>query len=467
MTMTTLSDLATHELQPNLRGRVWLPGTAGYDESRSIWNGMIDRRPVAIARCVGTADVLACVKFVRQHDAPFTIRGGGHNIAGLAVADDALMIDLSHMRGAWVDHDHQTVHAQPGATLGDIDRETQLHGLAAVLGFVSNTGATGLTLGGGLGYLTRKYGWTCDNVRSIELVTAEGELVRASDDQNADLFWALRGGGGNFGVVTSIEHRLYPVGPQITGGMIAWRGEDAPAVLELYQEVLASAPPELTCACLIRKAPPAPWLPQAMHGELIIGLLACHTGTEEQAAADLAKVKAFGSPVGDVVQRRPYLQQQSLLDSGQPNGRRYYWKSEYLPGLSAESLRAYQRHGAAVTSPHCAAILFPIDGALNALPSDHSPMGNRDAKLVLNLTAGWDAPEDDDLNRDWARAAWDDMRRFSTGGTYVNFLNAEDGDERIRAAYGQNYERLVAAKTRWDPTNLFRANKNIRPRATV
>ncbi len=461
--MTTIARLAEQELGGSLRGAVLTPDGRGYEAARLVWNAMIDRRPAAIATCVGTADVMACMRLVTKHDLPFTIRGGGHNIAGLAVQDDALMIDLSNMRGAWVDRSQQTVNAQPGATLGDIDRETQLYGLAAVLGFVSNTGATGLTLGGGLGYLTRRYGWTCDNVRSFDMVTAEGDLVRASAEENADLFWALRGGGGNFGVVTNTEHRLYPVGPEITGGMIAWRLEDVSAVLDCYRDVVATAPPELTCACMIRRAPPAPWLPTEMHGELIAGLLVCHTGTEEQAARDLERIKQLGEPVGDVVRRCSYEQQQSILDSGQPNGRRYYWKSEYLSGLEPEALEVYRSHGERVTSPHSAAILFPVDGALNDLPDDHSPMGNRDAKLVLNLTASWEDPAEDASHIDWARNAWEDMRPFSTGGTYINFLNEEDGEDRIRAAYGSNYDRLAEVKSRWDPGNLFKANKNIAP----
>jgi FAD/FMN-containing dehydrogenase len=464
--MNAIRRIAEAELRSSLRGQILLPDSEGYEQSRTIWNGMIDRRPAVVARCVGTADIIACMRFVRAHDVPFTIRGGGHNIAGLAVSDDSLMIDLSHMRGAWVDLEKRVVHVQPGATLGDIDRETQLHGLAAALGFVSLTGATGLTLGGGLGYLTRQYGWTCDNVRTIDLVTATGELVRASEDENTDLFWALRGGGGNFGVVTNIEHRIYPVGPEITGGLIAWRGEDAPLVLDAYRELLASAPPELTCACLIRNAPPAPWLPEAMHGQLIVGLLVCHRGTEAEAERDLAMIKSLGAPVGDVVVRRPYAQQQTLLDATQPSGRRYYWKSEYLPGFDADAIEVYRQHGERITSPHTAAILFPVDGALNDLPADHSPMGNRDAKLVLNLTGAWDSADEDDTHIGWTRAAWEAMRPFSTGGTYVNFLNADDGEDRIRDAYGVNYDKLVQVKTAWDPDNVFSANKNIAPERT-
>jgi FAD/FMN-containing dehydrogenase len=461
--MHNLSQDNINQLQTAIRGQVILPDAQGYEESRLIWNGMIDRKPSAVVRAIGTADVIATVNFARSNDIPFTIRGGGHNIAGLAVADDALMIDLSHMRGAWIDHDKQTVNAQPGATLGDIDRETQLHGLAAVLGFVSNTGATGLTLGGGFGYLTRKYGWTCDNVVSIDMVSAEGELVRASETENSDLFWGLRGGGGNFGVVTNIEYRLYPVGPEITGGLIAWRGEDAQGVLEMFRELIAGAPPELTCASMIRKAPPAPWLPESIHGKQIIGIVVCHTGTAEQAEKDLAVIKSFGAPVGDVVQRRPYIQQQSLLDATQPNGRRYYWKSEYLAGLDDLSLAEYIKHGDAINSPHSAAILFCIDGALNEQPDGHSPMGNRDAKVVLNLTASWDSADEDGEHIGWARKAWTGMRQFSTGGTYVNFLTEDDGEDRIRAAYGDHYDRLVEVKSKWDPDNLFNKNKNIAP----
>jgi FAD/FMN-containing dehydrogenase len=379
--MNTFSQDLINKLQISIRGRVIQPGAAEYEESRLIWNGMIDRRPGIIVRCIGTADVVACINVARTNDIPFCIRGGGHNIAGLAVADDVMMIDLSHMRGAWINNDKNTVNAQPGATLGDIDRETQLHGLAAVLGFVSNTGATGLTLGGGFGYLTRKYGWTCDNVVSMDLVTAEGELVHASETENADLLWGLRGGGGNFGVITNIEHKLYPVGPEVTGGVIAWKAEDAESVLDMFSELTNDAPREL-----------APWLPEEIHGQPIVGIVVCHTGSAEQAERDLAVLKNHGSPVGDVVQRRPYTQQQSLLDATQPNGRRYYWKSEYLAGLDSETLSAYRHHGETIQSPHSAAIFFAVGGAINELPADHSPMGNRDANWVMNLTAAWDAP---------------------------------------------------------------------------
>jgi FAD/FMN-containing dehydrogenase len=451
------------DLRARLRGPLLAPTDAGYDAARSIWNAMIDRRPLAIARCLGVADVVAGVKFARDNGLALSIKGGGHNIAGLCVCDGGLMLDMSLMRGVWVDPAARTAYAQAGCLLGDVDRETQLHGLAAVLGFVSNTGIAGLTLGGGIGYLTRRFGWTCDNILSIDVVTAEGRVLRASERENGDLFWALRGGGGNFGVATSFEYALYPVGPEVVAGAIAWRVEEAPEVLALYRTLCAEAPPELTCVALMRLAPPAPWLPKEIHGRPIVALLVCHTGAVAAGEKALAPVKAFRAPVSDIIQRRPYVSQQSLIDATQPKGRRYYWKSEYLPRLEPALLTQMIEHAGRIVSPHSAIVLFALDGALNRLPADHSPAGNRDAAAVLNITAAWETPGDDAANIEWARAAWRDMRRFSTGGTYVNFLTEEEGDERIRAAYGTNHARLAALKRTWDPDNFFRTNKNIAP----
>jgi FAD/FMN-containing dehydrogenase len=451
------------DFRTRLRGALVLPDDPGYDQSRSIWNAMIDRRPALIARCLGVADVQTCVNFAREQGLTLSIKGGGHNISGLAVCDGGLMIDMSLMRGVWVDPARRTALAQAGCLLGDVDRETQVHSLAAVLGFVSNTGIAGLTLGGGFGYLTRKFGWSSDNVLSMEVVTVNGGVVRASEKENADLFWGLRGGGGNFGVVTNFEYKLYPLGPELMAGAIAWRAEDAREVLEMYRTLTEQAPPELTIAAVLRMAPPAPWLPRAVHGKPIIALFVCYSGSAEEGRKQVAAVKAFGSPVGDIVQRRPYITQQSILDATQPKGRRYYWKSEYMPKLEPDILTKVIEHAEGILSPHSAIILFPIDGALNHLPEDHSPAGNRDAAWVLNITASWENTRDDAANIEWARAAWRDMRRFSTGGTYVNFLTEEEGEERIHAAYGKNYKRLVEVKTKWDPGNLFRMNKNIAP----
>jgi len=447
-----------------LRGTLLLSGDPGYDDARSIWNAMIDRRPALIARCLGVADVVACVNFAREQGLAMSIKGGGHNISGLAVCDGGLMVDLSLMRGVWVDPTTLTAHAQAGCLLGDVDRETQLHGLVANLGFVSNTGIAGLTLGGGFGYLTRRFGWTCDTVLSMDVVSADGSIVRASERENPDLFWGLRGGGGNFGILTSIEYKLHPVGPEIIGGAIAWRGEDAPRVLEMYRTLTEQAPPEFTCVAVLRPAPPAPWLPKEVHGKPIIALFVCYTGPVEEGEKRVAPIKAFGSPVGDVIRRLPYVSQQSLLDATQPKGRRYYWKSEYLPRYEPEMLAKVIEHAGRIVSPHSAIVLFPLDGALNLLPDDYSPMGNRDTASVLNITASWESAEDDQANMDWARTTWQDMRRFSTGGTYINFLTEEESDERVQDAYRKTYGRLVEVKTKWDPTNLFRRNKNIAPR---
>lgn len=457
----TLDDLRTR-----LRGALLLPGDTGYDDGRSVWNAMIDRRPALIARCLGVADVLTCVNFARERDLPLSVKGGGHNISGLAVCDGGLMLDMSLMRGVWVDPTTRTARAQAGCLLGDLDRETQIHGLAAVLGFVSNTGIAGLTLGGGFGYLTRRFGWSCDNLISMDVVTADARVVRASDTENADLFWGLRGGSGNFGVVTNFEYKLHPIGPEVMAGGIAWRAESAGEVLELYRTLTEQAPPELTCIAALRMAPPAPWLPKDVHGEAIVALFVCDTGPVNEAERRVAPIKAFGSPAGDVIQPRSYVSQQSFLDATQPKGRRYYWKSEYLPKLEPEMLAKAIEHAKRIVSPHSAILLFPLDGAISRLPEDHSPVGNRDAASVLNITASWENVEDDAANIEWARAAWRDMRRFSTGGTYINFLTQEEGDERIRAAYGKHYDRLVEVKTKWDAGNLFRMNKNIVPQVS-
>jgi FAD/FMN-containing dehydrogenase len=459
-----LSQADTDALNASTRGVVMAPQDPGYESARTIWNGMIDRHPALIVRCIGVADVVSAVKFARERGLALSIKGGGHNISGLAVSDGAMMLDMSHMKGVCVDVENDAVHCQAGCTLGDVDRDTQLHGKAAVLGFVSNTGITGLTLGGGFGYLTRRFGWTSDNVRSFEIVTPDGELCKASPKNNPDLFWGLCGGGGNFGVVTRIEYDLYPVGPEIMGGAIAWHADDAAEVLEMFREVSATAPPEQAVVAGIRPAPPAPWLPSEMHGKLIVVLFVCDTGPIEEAKKRSARIKGFGSPLGDVLQPRPYTSQQSLLDATQPDGRRYYWKSEYLPGFEKGLLEKFVANGKRIASPHSAILLFPLRGALNDKPEDYSAVGNRKAGAVVNIAGSWDDPANDESNIGWARDAWSDMREFSTGGTYINFLTEEEGDDRIHDAYGENYARLVEIKSKYDPDNFFRINKNIAPK---
>lgn len=459
----TLSPEALTGLRLRLRGPVLLPDDPGYQECRTLWNAMIDRRPGLVVRCLGTADVIAGVQFAREHQLLLCIKCGGHNIAGLAAADGAMMLDLSLMRGVWVDAPNKVAHAQGGCQLGDVDRETQLHGLAAVLGFVSLTGTAGLTLGGGFGYLTRRFGWTSDTVLGMDVVTADGRQVRASEKENPDLFWGLRGGGGNFGVVTGIDYQLYPVGPEVVGGIVAWPAAEAPKVLELYRTLSEQAPPELTLVTLIRPAPPAPWLPPEWHGKPIIGILACYSGKPEDGERLVAPIKAFGTPIGDILIRRPYAQLQSLLDATQPKGRRYYWKSEYLSKIPPELGERWIAQGLGIKSPHSAVILFQLGGALNQLAPDHSPVGNRDARYVLNIAGSWEKAEQDGENLKWARDAWNDLKQFSTGGNYINFLTEDESPERIAAALGAGAGRLAEVKRKWDPGNFFRTNRNILP----
>jgi FAD/FMN-containing dehydrogenase len=452
-----------NRLQNRLRGPVLVPGDADYEASRTVWNSMIDRKPALIVRCLGNADVIESVRFAREHNLLLCIKGGGHNIAGLATADGALMLDLSLMRGVWVDPNRKIARAQGGCLLGDVDRETQIHGLAAVLGFVSTTGIAGLTLGGGFGYLTRRWGWSADTVTGMDVVTADAKLVHASQDESPNLFWGLRGGGGNFGVVTGIEYQLYPVGPEIVGGIVAWPASEAPKVLEFYRTLAESVPPELTLVVLSRLAPPAPWLPPQYHGQPIVALIACYSGQPEIGEQVVAPIKSFGTPIGDVLVRRPYVQMQSLLDATQPKGRRYYWKSEYLPRIESALCETFIEQASKIQSPHSAIILFQLAGALNHLDADHSAVGNRNARYVLNIAGAWESPEEDQTHIDWVRSAWTDLKSFSTGGTYINFLTADEGPERTQAALGEATQRLAEIKAQWDPDNFFRTNRNIPP----
>jgi len=460
-TMTVSPELL-QSFKVGFGGPVYGPDDAEYEETRKIWNAMIDRRPGLIVRCRGTVDVVKAVQFAHQHKLLVSVRGGGHNIAGLAVCEGGLMIDLSLMTGVWVDPGKRMAHAQAGCTLGIVDRETQHHGLAAVLGFISATGIAGLTVGGGFGYLTRRYGWTCDTLIGMEVVLADGSVVRASADENTELFWALRGGSGNFGIVTSFEYTLYPVGPEILGGAIAWRLEDAKEVLGFLRDFTAKTPRDTTCVAVLRIAPPAPWLPKDIHGKPIIAVFVCHSGPIDEGEKIVAPLRAFGHPVADIIARRPYVQMQSLLDATQPKGRRYYWKSHYLAGLDPKADDVLIEHASRIVSPYSAILLFQLQGALNDLPADHSPAGNRDTAFVLNIAGSWEKAADDAANMKWARDCFDATRTFSTGGVYVNFLTEEEGSDRTRAAYGERtLARLAALKKTFDPDNLFQHTKTI------
>jgi FAD/FMN-containing dehydrogenase len=344
-----------------------------------------------------------------------------------------------------------------------VDRATQEHGLAVPLGFVSLTGVAGLTLGGGFGYLTRRFGWTVDDLEDVEIVLADGSVTRASRNENADLFWALRGGGGNFGVVTEFTFRLHEVGPQITGGVIAWPAAEAERVLDAFRRVTDSAPRELTLAAIRRNAPPAPWLPESAHGTPIVMVVACHSGEAAQAASDLEPIISLREPLANIIQAKEYAAQQTLIDATQPRGNHYYWKSEFVPGLSDGLLETYHAQFEGLTAPANQIVLFHVAGALGEHPEDDGAVGNRDAAFACVIQSMW-APDSPaaDANRSWVRGAWEALKLFSTGGNYINFQTDDEPEDRTRAAFRSNYDRLTAVKARYDPTNLFRVNRNIR-----
>jgi FAD/FMN-containing dehydrogenase len=468
MRQSSLDETVVTGFRSGLRGPLLLRDAdkEAFEDSCTIWNGMIRSRPALVVRPTGTADVVECLRFARQHSLLVSPKGGGHNIAGTCLAENGLMVDMRLMRGVFVDPKQKLVRVQAGCLLGDVDRETQLHGLATVLGFISETGVAGLTLGGGIGYLTRRFGWTCDNLVELELVTADAEVVTASADENADLFWALRGGGGNFGIVTSFTFRLHEVGPTVTGGMIVWPADQAEAVLSTFAEMTSASTRDLTLVSTMRLAPPAPFLPKEAHGTPIVGVVACHSGTPAQAQKDLAPLRRLGKPLVDLIVQKPYVAQQTMLDATQPKGLHYYWKSEYLPSLTQEIVDAYRAHGASVPTAQSQVFMFQVGGAIGDRPADDGAVGNRDAQFVFGAAGAW-LPADPNAERHtaWVRGAWDAMRPLATGGVYVNFLTEEEGEDRVRAAYRDNFARLTAVKAKYDPDNVFRVNKNVRPQA--
>jgi FAD/FMN-containing dehydrogenase len=447
-----------------VEGPVIGPGEEGYDEARSIWNGAIDRRPACIARCTGVADVVAAVRFARERDLLVSVRSGGHGVGGHAVCDGGLVIDLSAMKGIRVDPATRTARAEAGVLWGELDRETQLFGLATVGGIVTHTGIAGLTLGGGIGWLMRKHGATVDNLLSADVVTAEGELVTASEDENPDLFWAIRGGGGNFGIVTSFEYRLHPVGPTVVAGPVFHLLEDAPEVLRFYREFIAAAPDELTTIFELSVAPAAPFLPEEVHDRQIVMVGACYAGSPDEGAEVVRPLKRFGRPIVDLLEPKPYRALQSMFDSMVPHGWHRYWKSVELPPLTDMAIDTLVEHAHAVASPKSYCIVFQLGGALARVGEDETAFSQRDAAHNVNINAVW-TEDDPDGERHvaWARDFFDAMQPHSGGRVYLNFLG-EEGGTRVRQAYGaRTYERLVELKRAYDPTNFFRLNQNIAP----
>jgi FAD/FMN-containing dehydrogenase len=454
---------AIEQFKSELCGQLCLPGEPGYEQACAIWNGMIERRPAWVVRCTEVRDVMAAVNFARNNELLLSVRGGGHNVAGSAVAEGGLMIDLSLMREVRVDPDRRIARVQPGVNWGDLDRETQPFGLAVPGGIVSDTGVAGLTLGGGFGWLSRQYGLTSDSLLSADLVLADGRFLKASHTENPDLFWAIRGGGGNFGVVTSFEFQLQPVGPEVMAGLILYPLEQAREVLAFYRDFTAQAPDELGTLAVLRIAPPAPFLPEKVHGQPVVGIGVCYAGSVEDGQQAVRPLKKFGSPLADLIAPKPYTTHQTMLDAASPSGRCYYWKSEYLSELNDDACQTLVKYAAALSSPLTAILVFQLGGAISRIDDRETAAANREAAYVLNIQTAWEDAGQTDRHVRWTCAFWRDMRPFASGGVYVNFLGEDEKDGRVRAAYGVNYERLVALKNRYDPTNLFRMNQNIRP----
>jgi FAD/FMN-containing dehydrogenase len=455
MAIETTTDL-------HIRGPVIGPADDGYDAARAIWNGAIDRRPACIARCTGVADVVAAVRFAREHDLLVAVRSGGHGVGGHAVCDGGLVIDLSPMKGIRVDPAARIARAEAGVLWGELDRETQLHGLATVGGIVTHTGIAGLTLGGGIGWLMRKHGATVDNLLSADLVTADGSLVTASADENPDLFWGIRGGGGNFGVVTSFEYRLHPVGPTVLAGPIFHPFEGARAVLASYRDIIARAPDELTTIFELSVAPPVSFLPEAVHGRPIVMVGACYAGALEEGIEVVRPLKDLGSPIADLLEPQPYTALQSMFDPFVPHGLHRYWKAVELPPLTDDAIDTLVEHASATTSARSYCIVFQLGGALARAAG--TAFSQRDAAHNVNINAVW--TEDDhegERHVAWARDFFSALQPHAGDHVYVNFLG-DEGADRVRQAYGdRQYERLVELKRVYDPTNVFRLNQNIEP----
>jgi FAD/FMN-containing dehydrogenase len=460
---STLDAAALESFRASFRGDLVFPSDEAYECARRVWNAAIDKRPALIARCSGAVDVVRAVEFAREHELLLAARGGGHNVAGHGTCDGGIVIDLSPMRGLSLDLARRTVRVQAGATWGDVDHETQAFGLATTGGLVSTTGIAGFTLGGGFGWLMRKHGLACDNLLSLELVTAGGRILRASADDNADLFWGLRGGGGNFGIVTSFDFRLHPVGPLVTAGAIFFPSEDAGELLRFYRDWVEEAPDELTTVVNLAVAPPAPFLPEKIHGKRVAIVSGCYAGEPEHGANVFRQLKDFGTPVADLIGPMPYTEMQRLVDGQWGPCLHNHFKSSWLPRLDDAAIHTLLRAHEQAASPETKIQLYHFGGAVARVAADATAFARRDDPYLLNIAARWQDPAETDLHVGWARELHEAMATFATGGVYVNFLG-EEGTDRVRAAYGERtYARLVDLKRSYDPTNLFRVNQNVPP----
>jgi FAD/FMN-containing dehydrogenase len=470
MPLDTIDASTTHRLAEEtiagiralLRGAVVTPADPDYDAARRVWNGLIDKRPALIARCTGVADVVAAVNFAREHGLPVAVRGGGHNVAGTAVNDGGLVVDLSGMKGIRVDPAGRTARAEPGVTWGELDRETQAFGLATPGGEVSPTGIAGLTLGGGMGVLRRRHGLSCDNLVAVDLVTADGRILTVSEQEHADLFWGVRGGGGNLGVVTSFAFKLHPVGPAIYEANAWYPGEDAAEVLSGWRAYAATAPEEVSSIAVLWSVPPIPPVPVEWHGRPVAIVQATFVGPVAQGERALAPLRALGAPLFDASGAKTFLEVQSGMDPFFPAGHRYYWKSVYLDALDDAAVAASVARADARPSPSSLIAIRHLGGAIGRVPEAATAYGNRGAQFLASFDAAWTDPADDDPNIAWTREAWAELTRLSGGGAYVNFAGfGEEGAALQRAIHGANYERLAALKRRYDPTDLFRSPLNV------
>lgn len=448
-----LGESIVEELRESLRGALLLPGGNEYNEARALWNASFDKRPALIVRSAGVADIISSVNFARTHSLPVAVRCGGHNVAGNGACDGGLMLDLSRLKSVRVDPVNRTARAEPGLIWGEFDRETQAFGLATTGGICSATGIAGVTLGGGFGWLMRKHGLALDNLVSVDIVSADGQLRTASATENADLFFGVRGTHSNFGVVTSLEYRLHPVGPTVLAGMVVHPLEKGREVLRFYREYTGQAPDELSAWAALLTSP---------DGHPLVAILACYLGPGEQGEKALRPLKEFGPPMMDMIQPMPYVKAQSLIDESFPKGRYNYWKSNLLSELSDGTIDALVEGFAAVASPYSSVLIEQLGGAMSRVGKDETAFNHRDAPYDLVIMPMWSDSVESDQHIRWADELWRAVQPSSAGGVYVNYLGNE-GEERVKAAYGTNYERLVALKHKYDPTNLFRFNQNIRP----
>lgn len=455
---------AVDALSSSLRGNIFVDGDDEYEEGRTLWNAMVDRKPGLVIRAYGASDVQKAVNFARENGLLMAIRSGGHQISGYAVSEGALQLDLSHMNSVRVNRAEKTARVEPGASLGDVDQETQVHNLALPVGINSTTGIAGLTLGGGFGWLTRKHGMTIDNLLSVDIVTADGSIINASEDENSDLFWAIRGGGGNFGIVTSFEFALHDVGPEVLSGLIVHPLADAPDLLSAYRDIADNAPDEMTVWVVMRQAPPLPFLPEEWHGKPVLVFAVCYAGDMAEGEEALAGLRGLGTPIADVVGPTPFVGWQTAFDPLLTPGMRNYWKSHDFKGLPDGAIAALTEAIETLPDPNTEVFIAHVGGAMARVAATETAYPVRSSHFFMNVHARWEAPSSDAKCIDWARHLFDDMKSYSTGSAYINFM-PEDDKGRVSGAYGANMERLGQIKAKYDPENLFRVNHNITPTA--